>query len=255
MKSKLYLIIIWVITLIAIVVGVCINVMGWFNPFIGETVEDEYTFEGKNIDTIIIDSDIADVTFVTGNTLNIETVYPEKIAPTVTVDGNTINIQEKTNRWFNSIGPQKTEIKIMIPADYTFDKISTNTDVGDLDISNINADVLSITTNVGDINASNINVDNMIITSDVGDVNLQNITADESTFTSNVGDFELTSGTIKTVEVSTDTGDIDLTADFDELDAQSDVGDIDIHTDRDLDDVKIKAGNDVGDVYVNGEKW
>lgn len=255
MKKKSYLIVIWTITLIAIVVGVCINVMGWFNPMVGKKVENEYTFEGKNIDTIILDADVADVTFITGNSLRVETAYPEKIAPTVTVDGNTINIQEKTNRWFNNIGPQKMEIKITIPADYTFDKISTNTDVGDLEISNINADVLSITTNVGDINASNINVDNMIITSDVGDVNLQNITADEGTFTSNVGDFELTSGTIKTVEVSTDTGDIDLTADFDELDAQSDIGDIDIHTDRDLEDVKIKAGNDVGDVYVNGEKW
>ncbi|MBE5912139.1 DUF4097 family beta strand repeat-containing protein [Pseudobutyrivibrio sp.] len=255
MKKKSYLIIIWIITLIAIVVGVCINVMGWFNPFIGKIVEDEYTFEGKNIDTIIIDADIADVTFLSGNSLEVVTNYPEKLAPTVSVEGYTINIQQKVGKWYNNVGSNKMEIKIIIPSDYTFVKVSTNTDVGDMDISNVNADAISITANVGDINASNISADNMTITSGVGDVKLQNINSTEAAFTLDVGDFELTSGTIKTVEVSTDTGDIDLTADFDELDAQSDVGDIDIHTDRDLDDVKIKAGNDVGDVYVNGEKW
>ena len=93
-KKKIYLVILWLITL-AVIVGVCL-----YRFSFGEkgtlAVAD---FKGQDVTKVNLDMDIGDVEIKYGPVFQVEYYYPKKFAPKVELKDGVLSIKQSENGW------------------------------------------------------------------------------------------------------------------------------------------------------------
>ena len=158
--------------------------------------------------SIKIVSDISDIDIKNSNDSTIKVVVKgnkEKSKLDYSFNDNTLNINYKHDKCrffcFNNTGG---EITIYLPNGYDKD-IDIKTDVGDIDINNINN--IKIDSDTGDIDINNIN-NKANIKTDVGDIDIDNLNIKEdSSIISNVGDIKIKNASNIKIDAKTHIGD------------------------------------------------
>lgn len=179
MGKKVYLTVIWLLVLLAIIVGIGVHVMGWF-----DTNDDEIkggTTETVEVDSFIaIDADLAGVNFEIDNTADryaVEyTVKSKSRAPEIRVEDSTLIISEKKDPVnFYGTKTKNLDIVVYIPKDVALDTITLDVGACDLDFSNINASKLDIDSGAGDIDMTDCSIGEIALDAGAGDVDLENV--------------------------------------------------------------------------------
>lgn len=232
MGKRIYLAIIWIITLICILVG-CrrfTNSFSWgFWGFWGEEkyeqVEDFDTSLKRNtkdqgekgehhyeqaFTNLIITCDTADVTIKTGKEFSCK--YKISSNANYSFDWKPDNegtayITQKNTRSFNNRG---CSFEITIPSDVTLSSVTIENAVGDTKISGVHINTVSGNLDVGDFEMKNAEAENVVIDSDTGDVELKHVTFANLTVTADVGNCSVE-------DINSNDYDLELSADVGEV--------------------------------------
>lgn len=239
--TKKYLTILWTVTLIVVIVGLCIHIGGWIHPFnffsnVGDVVSNEVSFD-ENITGLNLDVDMGEITIEPGDKLAVSYTYREKIAPKIEVKNGELVIKQRSDNrvTFNKIKNQ-CELKVTIPSDTKLKKASVDSSFGEVILSEQVFDK-------ADIKA------------DCGRVEVIDCEGNSIDLVANLGEVVIDKSNIRSVKAEADMGNVDIEGDFDSIDAKVDMGDLNIVTDKPTDDVDIDADVDLGSVSVNGNRW
>lgn len=233
-KKKIYLVILWLITL-SVIVGVCLYRFSFGEKGVLEVAD----FENQDVTKVSIDLDIGDVEIKYGPIFQVESYYPTRVAPKVELKNGVLSIKQSQKKWnfsSNLFGEKSYEMTITIPRGSELSNLDIELDLGDVKIEGLVADTLTVN-------------------ADLGDIKIQNCQGTMVDTTAELGEIELTNCVYPTVVTKAELGDVNLDGDFDSIDAHVDLGDLDIRTEKPTDDVKIKAACELGDIEVNGEDW
>lgn len=219
MKRTVYLLIITVITIGCVIIGTVGRTNRGDSWLSFGSLEEESGTEALNqaFHSISIDADVMDITIREGREATLEYTATKDLIPQWQIEGNTLYI---TNRQKKVIlaGKHSCKVILTMPEDSTLKRVEAESDVGDVEWSNIAAKECSIE-------------------ADVGDVVLENAEFTEADITSNVGDVRW------------------INAVFDSAEVTSDVGDVVIESKHSLEGYSFDIGADVGAVYINGEEY
>ncbi|MDF2947232.1 MAG: hypothetical protein K0S51_1911 [Bacillales bacterium] len=205
------------------------------------------TFSSSEFDNIFINSKEhgADINIVTTDSNEVKVVMEGKIPVGVKeksslesrVFNNTLFIEPIS--FFNS---KRNQIKFNINGDLKMN----------IYIPNKVFDDFSIQSQVGRINVQDINVNMLKIDSETGRITVNRVTAQDSVITSHVGKIELyeLSGNVNS---STNTGAIELrTKELSKVTRlKTDVGEIEVHLLKLPSDLKIDANTDIGSIDIS----
>lgn len=210
------------------------NVGPDFRPQISTTNNSHSVKENLNsFDSLDIDVDLADISIVKGDQYAIEVTECEGCPYTLTysVQGSTLTLKLKVHKYF---------VK-------TFDTpkiiITTMEDLGQV---NIDSDV-------GTINISNINIDQLVVDNDVSDILIRNCNVNFAEVESSVGNIDI-DGTFETLKIESDVGDSYFKGQARHLEIESDLGKVDATILDSQDAYHIKAKTDLGSLSINGQK-
>lgn len=223
MKKTVYLTILSVITVICVIIGCGIHIMGWWNGAflsmgarVSHTDSDIPAFTG-----ISVDIEVGDLTVRPSDGYRISYDCSKRLIPEYSVKDGVLIITSKAHKnWFWNFwqfGKLKSTINITVPEDVYMELFSVKADVGDVNIEGMKAEGLTIEMNVGDLDVKGC--------------------------------------TFKSININADVGDVDVRdAVFDKMEIYSDVGDVDVTGVGDLEDYEVRISTDIGDISVNGEK-
>ncbi len=190
----------------------------------------------EDFQSIAIDTDTADVTFVLGDgeDCTVTCYEKENIKHTVTVEDGTLSVKvHDTRKWYEHIGIQfdSPKITISIPKD-TYGALTVKTDTGDVTVPReLQFQSLNVTVSTGDVKCYATVTEALQISTSTGEIFVENMTAGSlsaSTSTGNVtlsdiacdgeveigvstGKTKLTNLTCKRLSSTGSTGDIILT--------------------------------------------
>jgi lia operon protein LiaG len=209
-----------------------------------EEIKKFETFKSEDISKLFINSkrNGSEIKIVSTNNdefkVEMKAEYPVGLKDKLELDANVFNnslIVEPKNFSENDIHfniRSRVEITVFVP--------------------NKNLDEITVQTNVGSVDLSDINVNNLKVASATGKITLNRVNTVDSIITSNVGKIELYEVT-GNITASTDTGAIDMRTD--EVSSmtklKSQVGAIDVLFSKKPSDIKIEASTNVGSVDIN----
>lgn len=237
MGKRIYLAIIWTITIFCIGLG-CFHNNGFnghfFFGFNGtksyDNVKDfDTSTERTTEDTgekgthiyeqpftnLVIECDVADITIKKGNTLSCD--YRIAKRTTYSFDWKQDNegtayITLKNKKSFNNNG---SSFVIYIPSDVNLSSVTIQNDVGDTSLENVSIDTISINSDAGDIDLKHVTTKDTTLDTDTGDVDVKSTSFQNLTATLDVGDCTLK-------DVDTENYNLDLNADIGDIDVDGD---------------------------------
>ena len=203
----------------------------------------EYTDE-SNIEKIVVNTDISDVSVGITDAEKIIITYGESksIKINISVENGTLTIKEKGSaNWFDMLsfihfGNNEFKVKILIP-EKALGEISISSDTGDISLEDINVKGnIKLDTDTGDISLEDINVKgNIKLDTDTGDISIKTKEADSVSYDD--------------INIKTDTGNVTLTdVKTANLNVKVDTGDIKLNNTL-VDDI-LKINTSTGDVKV-----
>ncbi len=197
MSKKIYLTIIWLLVLVAIILGIGIHVTNWFSWIYenkGDTIEEEATLE--EFESIDLEAGAVELTFHnTGDAYKVSYSTTNKsLVPEVKVVRGTLKIQQDKDSIKKLIGTKSQVLKLVIT-------IPEN-----VALNNINLEVGACDVDLSEMRASALNID-----SGAGDVDIQNSTIEKITVDAGAGDVDLASVNFNFLEVDAGAGDVDIT--------------------------------------------
>lgn len=214
MKRTVLIIVLVVVTTLCMVIGCGIHIFGWggykgFFSGIGYGKAEE--FRDRNIasfSSINVDLNISELTIKPGVGYELYYNCSKKLVPKYEIMDDILYLeQKKVNVLGPHIGSPKTEIVITVPKDLYLKSLNVESAVGDVEISNINADSAEIDTNVGELDIVSCGFNTLEIDADVGDVTVKECIFKRMGIETNVGE-------VKVKELS-DINDYDVTVDTD----------------------------------------
>lgn len=226
MKKNIYLVIIWVITILAIVLGTIYHMTDWGDKLLGRAGIKTYSMNQEldntleAFDNISFDVDIAEIKIQTGDQYHIFCKSTKNLIPKCEVKNATLHLtQNSKNPHFpRRNGNDNCEIVITIPKDVTLSDITGNCNLGDLRINELTADTISVTCNLGEAIFSNV-------------------TAQAITCECNLGNCEIHD------------------CSFDNLKADNDMGNVEVTSSQPLSDYSMDLSVSMGGIEVNGEDY
>ncbi|MBP5197673.1 MAG: DUF4097 family beta strand repeat protein [Lachnospiraceae bacterium] len=257
--TKLYLLILWTITLIVVVLALFYHVFK-FNVeifHIGKASApgpmQEIYYKADVIDSIDIETDAADVDIVYGKELKIEHNYPEDYAPTIKVRDGKLSVTQHIDKI--SLGDiSDYKLNITVPDNTDLNSVKIDTDAGDIDLKGLNIQSLQIEADAGDINLKDLNTKDVNVSTNAGDIDLESSEFDYISINTDLGDIELSDTDFYRGEITADCGNISVDGDFERLKVKCDLGDISVNVpDPETKDLDLDC--DLGSVKVNGKKW
>lgn len=219
MKKGLYLTCIAIVTVVCMIVGICIH--GGFNiPFIGRNFSGSDGSNSKELEAfteINLDAEVMSVTVKEGEDYHIQYDYSKVAEPSYEIENGTLCIKQKEKGFsLFRMGNRRCSMEITVPKGTELKFVKMDTDVGDLNINEIQ-------TESGDLY------------SDVGNIRLKGTKIGKAT-------------------IETDTGNVDLEqCSFTELQVKNDVGNTKISTDTNVKNYDVDLKTDLGKVRVNGQ--
>lgn len=251
--SKMYMLIIWSITLVVILGGLAYNVGGFGFSRISSSAYADYDFSNQEFSSIDVDVAAADVDIRYGDDYMVSTNISEKYRPTINVKNGKLTIQQKrTKHKLNSL--KDASIEITIPKGVELETIEIDANAGDIDVDVLAGKQLIISADAGDIDLNNLVFESASISADAGNIDLKDCNLGNITVEADMGEIELENVDFENGKLSADMGNISVDGSFKELDAFCDMGSIDITTpnpNRDSMNLNVSLGS----ISVNGEKW
>ncbi|WP_186575933.1 DUF4097 family beta strand repeat-containing protein [Aquibacillus kalidii] len=213
----------------------------------GEKVTETKEIDAKDIENIIVNVDVADLHVLPSDgdkiTVKLNTTKQPiddmefEVKENDKVLNVTLKTQKESNFGFNFslgsfINTGSVDLYLSLP-EKVYEQIEVTSDVGDIQIGNVN-------------------VSDLYTTSDVGDTELDQVTSENAKLISNVGDVEVTQGQ-GAYHVETDTGEIELNLLKLSKDTylKSDIGDVLVSIIEKPKDMVLDLKSDIGDVEVS----
>ena len=185
----------------------------------------------KEINNIVINGDVADITFHKSEDEKVRVVVTGSKKDIVElIEGTKSLIINQTSKNSFCIFRCSKEIEVYLPDNFL--SVNINSNVGDISSDNLTINNVLIKNSVGDISLYKTNI--VDITSDVGDVFIKEIKGTgDSKIISNVGDIEID----KIINLN--------------LDVKSDIGDKVIPVIKDKQEYTLKIETNVGDIDID----
>lgn len=193
MSKRIYLSIIYFITLICIIIGVLGNVFN-ISPFTritmassGKYIENSSTYD--NVSDISIDMNLGSVEIKKGSKLEVIYTGAEKFKPAVSVSGNSLNIEQHVKvHLMTNIKNSDCTLTITIPDNVSLNSIQADLNMGDIKLTNCNSDVLNLSVDMGSLKISGMDIDKYSanLSVDLGDIKVNDSTYSHS-YTNNAG--------------------------------------------------------------------
>lgn len=256
--KRIYLIIIWVITLIVILFGIYRFIgQGAWNIFSfgsGKYVEKTEVLSA-DITELDVDVDSANVIIEEGDAPSIWYSFPEKSEISILNENGKVSFRE--NRNSNSFvlfeNGKKKEVRITVPRDRQLSKINAKTHSGNIDINNVKCDDIITNLDSGNLKMGNVTSRNLKTDADSGNIivnsNIENVDA-----TADSGNIEF-DGNIEKINVKADSGNINLKGDYHIITGKADSGNITIDSKRPESEMVLNLDVDSGKITVNGNKY
>jgi hypothetical protein len=217
MGKKIYLSVIYIITLLCMIIGILGNV---FNivPFSRITLEPSgtYTTFSQNyietIQNISIAMNVGSVTICHGNTMSVEFSGKKKYLPDVKLDDNDLIITQSSNVSISGIDDTDCTLIITVPEDVQLDNIFVQLNIGDISVKNLNISDVDIDIDIGSLQCSNITTDICKLNVNMGDIKVNNCECNSYDLSVDMGDIKLTDIDINQYSnnLSVDLGDIKM---------------------------------------------
>ena len=256
--KRIYIIIIWVITLIVIIFGIYRFIdAGSFNLFsFGDSnMVTKTEAISADITELDIDVDSANVIFEEGDTPSITYTFPEKSEVNLTNDGSKVMFKENNNKSNVIIfgSGKKKEVKVTLPRDRQLVRINTKTDSGNLEINNVKCDDIITNLDSGNFHVNNVAARNLKAEADSGNIvvnsNIENMNVEVDS-----GNVEV-NGTVEKIDAKADSGNIELKGDLHIINAKADTGNITIDSKKPESEMVLNLEIDLGKITVNGNKY
>lgn len=197
MGKKIYLTIIWVITLICILFGIWLNIFGGGSLFSlagGGNWQDVTLTDTDTISSIDINADVMGVEIKTGDAWKIQynysSIYNE---PTfeVNADGVLTITQTQEDNITTPLGNKHCKVEITVPDSVSLTSTNASIALGDLEVEEVPLGDLAITMDCGNV--------------ELDDLSLGNVSGELS-----LGNFELTHCSVESVNLVCDMGNAEL---------------------------------------------
>ncbi len=206
MGKKIYLTIIWSITLLVIIFSVGIRFCGWFSfrksgSSSNSSVENVAT--GALSDTVTVDEyknlkvelGFGEISFATSKDDSYSVQYnanKEKYVPEIGVSGDTLYITQEDLK-ANSIGVKemKLTVTVYVPAGFEFDKVHIECGAGDINVEGLLAKKLDLDYGAGDIKVRNSSIDTIDLDAGAGDVVMSDNTFEKIDIDAGAGDVKI----------------------------------------------------------------
>ena len=193
MKKRIYLSIIYFITLICIIIGVLGNVFN-ISPFTrmtmassGKYIENSSIYD--NVSDISIDMNLGSVEIKKGSKLEVIYTGAEKFKPAVSVSGTSLNIEQHVKvHLMTNIKNSDCTLTITVPDNVSLNSIQADLNMGDIKLTNCNSDVLNLSVDMGSLKISGMDIDKYSanLSVDLGDIKVNDSTYSHS-YTNNAG--------------------------------------------------------------------
>ena len=163
MSKRIYLSIIYFITLICIIIGVLGNVFN-ISPFTritmassGKYIENSSTYD--NVSDISIDMNLGSVEIKKGSKLEVIYTGAEKFKPAVSVSGTSLNIEQHVKvHLMTNIKNSDCTLTITIPDNVSLNFIQADLNMGDMSVNDINASSADFSVDMGSLKLSLIHI-------------------------------------------------------------------------------------------------
>lgn len=217
---------------------------------LGDTKEGSIDLSSEQVTDVInidVNLDVADLYIKTGDCFSVNYKIPEKLIPNVSFKDNTLTIngQDKDtfcccgitkidDLWsFGNKGSDSYKVELVIPENYTINKVK-------------------VVMNMGDVTFDDIKANNMDSSVDMGNLKLNNITCNNTENDVNMGDIKITNIKCNSIDTDVDMGNTKVSGDFTKIKAKANMGDVKINTYRPEKDVVIDVNVSLGDTKING---
>ncbi len=196
MSKKIYLTIIWLLVLLAIIVGLGIHVTNWFSWLHkdnGKEIKEETALE--EFESIEVEAGAVELTFdTTGDAYKVSySTTSESLVPEVKVVRGALKIYQDKDSIKKLIGTnsQALKLKITIPENVALKNISLEVGACDVDLSSLRASSLSIDSGAGDVDIQNSTIEKILVDAGAGDVDLSNVNFNTLEVDAGAGDVDI----------------------------------------------------------------
>ena len=215
MSKRIYLSIIYFITLICIIIGVLGNVFN-ISPFTritmassGKYIENSSTYD--NVSDISVDMNLGSVEIKKGSKLEVIYTGAEKFKPAVSVSGTSLNIEQHVKvHLMTNIKNSDCTLTITIPDNVSLNSIQADLNMGDMDVNNIHASSADFSVDMGSLKIVDSAVKNLTADVNMGDIKITNCNSDVFNLSVDMGSLKISGMDIDkySANLSVDLGDI-----------------------------------------------
>ena len=165
MKKKIYLTGLGMITVLCVVIGTAYHMSGMNTKEIRKKEEALEAFEN-----LIIESDIMNISIVTGNAYTVTYTGAAKYQPVYEVKDGTLTITQKNGKkWFQNNGGEMNMV-ITIPQDTTLRNLDVESDIGMIKMENTQMERGHIESDMGEVILRKNCFTDLEVESDIGNV-------------------------------------------------------------------------------------
>lgn len=266
MKRAIYLSILGMITAACIVYGVIRNFRHFIFNRTGYDSGNTVTLEGEKLEAfekMDFDVELLGITIQEGEDYTISYTTQERLIPEYRVENGTLYVKQKDTIGMNFNYSGRMRVIVTVPQGVCLEDIKAESDVGDVNIEEVDTKNFTCEADVGDINAKHTCLGVTNITADVGDIDIQDAVLENANIYADVGDIDMRSVTLKDTEVRAEIGNIkiDMNGAKEDYDLELDTEDGDvsvdgkhhgsfIHNDNDG-KYQLNAFADMGEIWVN----
>lgn len=181
MGKKIYLAVIYIITLICVTIGVLGNNFN-IAPFNAMTFGSngkkvEYTKKFDSVSNIDIDLAVADIEIVKGTEYSVTYKGREKLNPSIEMEGSTIKISQDYKMTITRLRDVDSKLIVTVPDNDSSCNLVLNANVGDISIDDVNLNKIT-----ADVDMGNFEVNNAVFKDGEFDVNMGNAEVNNCTF-------------------------------------------------------------------------
>lgn len=253
--KKVYIAILSIITVVCIIVGTVYHVGGFLSnfSFFGHEIVLDKDFDSTKVSEtkdltisgsqvrILLTGSVMDFTLEKGSSFQASYECARSLVPDIQVktgQNATEQVIITQADSFKNLGNRmKCDLTITVPEDVEIVDLQVELDLGNMDISQIEADTADIRLDLGDLDVKNCSFTKSTIETDLGDMKIADSNLGNATVESDLGNVKV------------------LDCEFEDLEVVADLGNIEVKSKTDLTDFQIQAEVDMGNLEINGKNY
>lgn len=220
-------------------------------------IKDLEEFKSMNIEV-----GITNIEIIPSKKYKIELQYKENYGKiNYKVKNNSLIINQESNirNLNNKLNFNKDDlnfIKIYIPSDKVFEKFSITSDIGNVDIRQMNLTNLDLSCDVGNIKINNCEINDSKISNDTGNIEINKSKLKNLEANSNLGNINSENINVKnSLNAKNDLGNIDISGKvYGDIEVNCDLGNVDIEIDEKEKNYNYRLICDLGKIDLNGKR-